>query len=386
MLIGIVGAPNKGKSRFFSCVSKLDVQVANYPFTTIDPDRAVAYLKVPCPSKELGIISKPRTGKLEDGMRDVPIQLMDVAGLVPGAHEGNGMGNKFLDDLSSADGFVHIIDASGKTDLTGQPAHEFEIEKEVLFLDEELRYWILGILKKNAPKFKGRTINELHAVLSGLSYSKNIVLRCARNCQIDEKRIEASDTELEKLSVELSKNAKPKIIVANKADLEGALERAQETAKKLSVEIIPASAQYEYVLSKAREKGIIRYAQGEKEFSIIGNPDTTQTAALEKISKFMKKNNGTGVYTALEKLVFEKIGMIVVYPVEDENAFSDAAGNVLPDAVLMPKESTVIELAAKVHQDLADKFIGAIDAREKRRVAKDHPLKNGDIIKIIRGK
>ncbi|MFH0927458.1 MAG: YchF-related putative GTPase [Candidatus Micrarchaeota archaeon] len=385
MLIGIVGAPNKGKSRFFASVCRVEVQVADYPFTTIDPNRAVAYLRVKCPSVELGIVSTPRNGRLEDGMRDVPVQLVDVAGLVPGAHEGRGMGNKFLDDLSSADGFLQIIDASGRTDLGGQAARDFDLELEAKFLEEEMRFWILGILKKNAAKFRGRDADALSAALSGLSYSAQIVQRCAANAGMNLKRIGGGKEELERLSHELAKNAKPKIIVANKCDVAGARERALALAGK-EYDIVCASAEYEYALQRAKRAGLVEYSDGAREFRVAEKADAKQRAALEKIAKFMEENGGTGVYAALSRLVFEKIGMIVAYPVENENSYSDSLGNVLPDAILMPAGSTVIELAGKVHADLAKKFIGAVDARTKRKVGKEHPLKNGDIIKIIAGK
>ena len=386
MIIGIIGAPNKGKSSFFSCVTHFDAQIANYPFTTIDPNKAVAYLKVKCPSTELGVKSNPRNGRLQNGMRDVPVQLIDVAGLVPNAHEGKGMGNKFLDDLCSANGFLQIIDASAKTDLEGNPVSVFDLQKEIEFLDTELRFWILSILKRNTSKYKGRDIDSLCSVLSGLSYSPELVKKCARTVGIDQKKINADEKEIERLSLELSKNAKPKIIVANKCDLKGAMQNARELAKKTQEQIVCASAQYEQVLQIVKKRGLIRYMEGSNSFEIISDVDEKQKQALQKIAKFLQENDGTGVHRALHKLVFDKIGMIVVYPVENEKTYADSNGNVLPDALLMPRGSTVIELAQKVHADLAKKFIGAIDARKKIRVAKEHPLKNGDVIKIISGR
>ncbi len=385
MIIGVVGAPNKGKSTFFSAACRVDVKIADYPFTTIDPNKAVTYLQVQCPSVELGIKSQPRIGKLENGMREIPIQLVDVAGLVEGAYEGKGMGNKFLDDLSNADGFLHIIDASGKTDLYGQPAIEFDMQKEIEFLENEMRCWILGILKKNSEKIKGRDIGTLITILSGLKYSQNDIEKCVRECKIDQKRINADETELERLSFALIKCAKPKVIVANKADAQDAIERIEKFKKDRNVEVVTCSAQYENILQNATKNKYIKYFSSEDKFEVCKTLEPKQKQALEMIEKFLQKNKGTGVHRAIQKLVFEKIQMIVVYPVENETLFSDSKGRVLPDAILMPKGSTVMDLARKIHQEIADKFIGAIDAKQKRQVAKDYQLKNGDIIKIIRG-
>jgi hypothetical protein len=85
----------------------------------------------------------------------------------------------------------------------------------------------------------------------------------------------------------------------------------------------------------------------------------------------------------LEYVVYELLRLLVVYPVEDEHKLTDKDGNVLPDAYLLEKGSTARDLAYKVHTELGEKFIRAINARTQRVVGQDYALQDGDVIKII---
>ncbi len=85
----------------------------------------------------------------------------------------------------------------------------------------------------------------------------------------------------------------------------------------------------------------------------------------------------------LNRLLFEGLNMIAVYPVENENKYSDQNGNVLPDVILLEKGSTTKDLAYRIHSDIGDRMLYAIDARSKKMLAKDHVLSNGDVIKIV---
>jgi hypothetical protein len=75
--------------------------------------------------------------------------------------------------------------------------------------------------------------------------------------------------------------------------------------------------------------------------------------------------------------------MNVVYPVEDEDKFSDRKGNVLPDAFLIPHSASVHDLAAEIHTDLAKSMIYAVDARTKIRLPADYALRDRDVVKIV---
>ena len=110
MLIGLVGKPSVGKSTFFKAATLAEVEIASYPFTTIKPNHGVGYVKIDCIDKEFNVQCNPNHGFCIDHKRFVPVELMDVAGLVPGASEGKGLGNQFLDDLRQADVFLHIVE------------------------------------------------------------------------------------------------------------------------------------------------------------------------------------------------------------------------------------------------------------------------------------
>jgi hypothetical protein len=149
MKIGVVGKTNVGKSTFFSAATMVDVDISNRIFTTIKPNVGVSYARTNCAEKELGLKCSPRNSKCENGVRLIPISLVDVAGLVPDAHLGKGLGNQFLSDLMEAEGLIHVLDLSGTTDAGGNPTSGYDPEKDILFLEKEIDYWIEAILKKN---------------------------------------------------------------------------------------------------------------------------------------------------------------------------------------------------------------------------------------------
>src|SRR5271157_5635220 len=120
VLVGVVGKPNVGKSTFFAAATLKDVPIADYPFTTIQANVGVAYLRTKCVCKEMGVTDKPRNSICVDGTRLIPVKLVDVAGLVEGASEGRGLGNQFLDEVRQADALIQVVDASGSTDSEGR--------------------------------------------------------------------------------------------------------------------------------------------------------------------------------------------------------------------------------------------------------------------------
>ncbi|MFA5105780.1 MAG: redox-regulated ATPase YchF [Candidatus Micrarchaeia archaeon] len=386
MIVGVVGAPNKGKSTFFSAATKTDVAMADYPFTTIDPNKGVGYCRVKCPHAEIGKECKPRTGSCSNGTRLVPVNIIDVAGLVPGAHEGKGMGNRFLDDLSDADALIQVVDASGGTDLEGNKAQGANPIDEVRFLEEELDYWFEGIIKRNyAGKIKGKGAKELYTAVSGLKVTMSDCEAAARAAEADMKNIMWDDWQIFKFARELRKTSKPVLIVANKADLPGAKENIEKLVAAFGADrVVQCSAVAELALRKAVAAGAIKYFPGDDSFEII-RADERQRAGLEAVAA-MIKGKGSGVQQAIEKAVFGLLGMIAVFPVEDENNYADRNGNVLPDAILLPTGSSALDLAGKIHTDLAQNFICGINARTHMRVGKETPLKNGDVIKIVSGK
>ncbi len=378
MKIAVVGKPSSGKSTFFSAATLVDVPIAAYPFTTIKPNIGVTYASYECVHRELNVKCNPRNSKCFNGKRFIPINLIDVAGLVPEAHLGKGLGNQFLSDLMDAKGLIHVVDLSGLTNEKGEPTKNHDPEKDILFLEKEIDYWIKGILEKNWKNIerKVKTGKELYQVvyeqLSGLGISEDAVKRIIKQGYDD----------LLDLATKIRKENKPIILAGNKIDLKEAQENYENLKQKY--EIIPVSAEAELALRKAAKAGLIEYYPGENDFKILKKLNPKQEEALERIRKeVLEKYGSTGVQEVINKLVFEKLGYFPVYPVEDENKYSDKEGNVLPDVFLMEKGSTALDLAFKVHSEIGEKFLGAINAKTKRKVGKDYELQPNDVIKIL---
>ena len=394
MKIGIIGKANVGKSTFFKALTLADILIANYPFATIKPNIGCAYVRVKAICKELGVHCTPRFGTCQNGTRFVPVEALDVAGLVPGAHEGKGMGNQFLDDLRQADALIHVVDAAGTTNEKGEPvkAGSYDPLEDVRWLDIELDMWYYGILKKGWERFSRQVQQEktqiaraLAKQLSGLNATEVQIEGAIKELKLNrEKPAEWTDDELQKLARIVRIITKPMIIVANKADIS----TAEENIKRMKEEfpeykIIPTSAESELALKEADKKGLIKYVPGDKTFEIIGELSDQQRKALEFIQKnVLDKLESTGVQQALDAAVFEELKYIAVFP-GGVNNLKDSQGRVLPDCFLMPPGSTAYNFAEKLHTDIAKGFIGAIDVRTKRKIGRDYELKHRDIIEIL---
>ncbi|GBF35808.1 ribosome-binding ATPase [Methanofervidicoccus abyssi] len=393
-ILGLVGKPNVGKSTLFNAMTEKAVDIANYPFTTINPNVGISYITTPCPCKELNLKCNPQNSKCIDGIRHIPVEVVDVAGLVPEAHKGKGMGNKFLDDLRQADAFVLVVDASGKTDLEGNPTENHDPVEDVKFLLKELDMWIYGILSKNWDKLARRGQQQKNIVkiiaeqLSGLNISEEDVKSAINTLSLDENPQRWREEDLQNLAGTLRKISKPMIIAANKADHPDAMENIKRLKEEFKDYIvIPTSAEIELALRRAEKAGLIKYDRVKNDFEIVSDSlNEAQRNALEYIREYLKKYGSTGVQEVLNRAYFDLLDMIVVYPVEDENKYSDKKGNVLPDSFLVKKGTTARDLAYMIHTEIGDKFIYAIDARKKMRVGADYQLKDGDIIKIVSAK
>ena len=412
MKIGLVGKPNVGKSTLFAALTSVPAEIADYPFTTIDPNIGIALveLPMPCPCLELSNDSSlakqrnssctPRTGTCKKGIRSVPIQLVDVAGLVPGAHSGKGRGNQFLNDLSRCDLLIQVVDISGSTDLEGNSGFDvntYSGKQEVMFLDEELTLWICDILShqwsRTARKAQGKgrqgVILCIAERLSGLGINKkliNSVLNQVKfNLDMNNPWDWSSET-MYKLSKLIREISFPTIIAANKIDklekggFEGALSLFGESDQPL----FPISADTELALKRIISSGLANFDSRDNKLNISDskNLDNKHIRGIQAIQSRLNVIEKTGVSDLLQYSVFNKLKKIVAYPVFDDSKWTDVEGNILPDALLLSPNSTARDLAYAVHSDLGDGFVKATNARNGRGLGSDYEIQSGDVIRI----
>jgi hypothetical protein len=394
-LLGVVGKPNTGKSTFFSAATLAPAEIASYPFTTIKPNRGVGYIRTLCVHKEFNVQDNPQNSLCIDGVRLIPVELIDCAGLVPGAWQGRGLGNQFLDEIRKADALIHIVDAAGATDSEGRLVKQGSHDpmEDVRFLEVEITMWLVQILKRDWPKL-ARTVESgvqdlialLEERLSGLAIKRSHILEAVRKAGLNaEKPTAWSENDLIKFLDTLRRIAKPMLIAGNKIDLEPA-EQNVERLKTQNYIVVPCCAEAELALRRATEKEWIDYKPGDCNFNIVKPESLTETQrkALQTIKeKILQKFGTTGVQDAINMAYFKLLNMIVVYPVEDIEKLADHKGNVLPDAYVVPYGTTARQLAYMIHTELGEGFIYAIEAREKRRIGENQVLKDRDVISIV---
>ncbi|WP_372480620.1 redox-regulated ATPase YchF [Halomicrobium sp. HM KBTZ05] len=386
--VALAGKPNAGKSTFYTAATESEVDVGNYPFTTIDANRGVSYVRTDCPCLD----REERCGDehCRDGKRYVPVELLDVAGLVPGAHEGRGLGNQFLDELTNADVILNVVDASGGTNEEGEPVEigDHDPVEDVDFVETELDLWLASIVDRNweaverasrSPEFD--LDEELTDMLTGVGATPKDVATVLREMSYPEDPIAWTDDHRETLAREIRLRTKPIVVVANKADIAPPenVERLREAAEV----VVPATADGELGLCRAADAGVVDYDPGDDDFQILGDVSDDQREGLEQIRDVMDEWDGTGVQQALDRAVYDLLNMLTAYPVQSESKWTDGQGNVLPDAFLLPDGSTPKDLAYAVHSDIGEGYLHAVDAREDRRISDDHELSEGDVIKIV---
>ncbi len=393
MELGVVGKPNVGKSTFFSAATLAPALIANYPFTTIEPNRGVAFVRVRCPHLEIGKPCAPIHGGCENGTRFVPVDVLDVAGLVPNAHEGRGLGNKFLDDLRQAAAFIDVVDASGSTDFEGNPVKPGTHDplEDVRFLADELAHWVRGILARDLDKVARRAELEetpiervLHDRLAGLGVTENQIHTALLDAGMDSRPSKWTAEDALRLSKRILLRGKPMMVAANKADI-AAPEAIERLTKEAGTIVVPTAAAYELALRRAAKAGLIAYEPGASSFRVLDSGKLTaeQLAGLKKIEAFLAARGSTGVQPCIERAARDLLNLVVVFPVEDETRWTDKKGNVLPDAFLVPRGATAKDLAFRVHTDLGKGFIRAINARTRMVVGHDYAVQDGDVIKIV---
>ncbi|MDD5253967.1 MAG: redox-regulated ATPase YchF [Candidatus Nanoarchaeia archaeon] len=396
MIIGLVGKPSAGKSTFFKAATLAEVEIANYPFTTINKNEGIGYIKIDCIDSFFKVQCNPRFGYCINHKRFVPVRMIDVAGLVPDAHKGKGRGNQFLDDLRQADALIHVVDVSGSLNENGEPVAvgSYDPAKDIEFLEYELDMWFFQILSKGWDKFsrqaqqeKANIVKAIAKQLSGLGTKENIVESSIKKLNLSNEISFWDNNQLKELAKELRRSTKPTIIAANKIDVKGADEKFKELRKQFpDLLIIPCSAESELALREASKNNLIEYIPGESDFKIIGSLNDKQKKGLEFIKEdILNKYKSTGVQDVLNKSVFDLLKYIAIFP-GGMNKLEDSNGNILPDCFLMPPNSTALDFAYSLHTDLGDNFIKAMDVKKRLPVGKDHKLNHLDVIEIMHKK
>lgn len=391
MQIGLLGKTNVGKSTFFSAATESPAQIGNFPFTTIEPNVGIAYVKSDCACKHFGISHENQL--CINGTRFIPVKLIDVAGLVPGAHEGKGLGNKFLDDARQAEALIHVVDIAGSTDIQGQPVPigTHDPKEDVEFVEEEFDQWFKQILLREWEKLtkeieqkRTKLVEGIARRFSGLAIKEYDVHEVLQKFNLISKNPnDWNDSDITTFVKELRRKTKPILIAANKADLCKDLKIVNDIQKDTKTVI--CSAETELILKKAAKAGLVNYVVGNENFTLNDNVEVSpqQQKALDLVKTVLSKIKSTGVQSVLDSAIFDLLKLIVVFPVEDESRLCNKDGEVLPDAKLLPLNSTAKDLALTIHADIAKGFLHAINVKTKQRIGADHQLKHGDVIKIV---
>ncbi|MFW9874849.1 MAG: YchF-related putative GTPase [Candidatus Thorarchaeota archaeon] len=398
LTIGIIGKPSSGKTTFLNATCLTNAKVSELPFTTIDPNKGVAYVKTNCVCKELEVEDNPKNSICIEGFRFIPINMLDVAGLVPDAHKGKGLGNKFLNDLIKADILLHITDISGSLDKSGNIVSMGKNDPydDILFLENEINLWFKDIIEREDwSKFtkgmrteKKKIVDALYERLSGMKITKNQIIQSLQKTNLIGKNPSTwEDHDILIFSAMLRKISKPILIVANKIDKEISEKNLIDLKKKYNGNLIPCSALAEQVLRNYHEEKIIEYIPGSADFKIIDKSKLTKKE-IDTLSKIKQKilipYGSTGVQNVLNFASKNIANQICVYPVSDINTYSDNKNNILPDAFLIEKGTRLKDFVReKIHSDFANNFMFGIDAKTKKRLGENYELKDKDVIKIV---
>jgi len=394
--VGLIGKTNAGKTTFFNSATLGVEEISTYPFTTKQPKVGNASVLSLCVHREFNVKDTPKNSRCIDGWRFVPIELVDLPGLIKGAWQGKGLGNQFLSVAAQSDVLLHVVDASGSIDSTGRLAEPGTGDPiaDVADVEEEIVLWYLKLFEGNRDKIVrsinsgSETVQSVTEIFRGIGVKEWHVKKALHDNGLENRKIEEFESEeTRQFASTLREISKPTLIVANKVDLSSAADnfkRLREHNKHMLV--VPCSADAELTLRRAQVKGLIKYFPGDERFEI--NEKTSLNEKQKWALNFIRKDIlgeylQTGVQFALNVAVFKLLNMNVVYPVADQSKLSDKNGNVLPDAYLMRNGSSIEDLANEIHTDLAKGILYAIDIRSGLRLPINYLIKDRDVLSIV---
>ncbi|KAJ1615244.1 GTP binding protein [Cryptosporidium canis] len=415
-IIGCIGKPSSGKSTFFSSITDTSAKIGNYPFTTIEPNVGIAHYITECPCRKYNVVCKPNYGACNSGYRYIPIKVFDVAGLIPGAHLGNGLGNKFLDDIRHAHVLLHIIDISGNTNEKGEQTTNYNPINDHEWLLKEIEMWIFNniytswatIVRKSKAaniqvnklllsQFSGYGCNELmmNKLLSLMKIKDPIDLSSWDKSNV---------TDLVKQFVKIRF---PFVLVLNKADVisevcDSNIVRFYEIYGDKH-EIVVASSLAELFIKKMVSQNYIKlvYENNSYNYCSFITKDDSQidgANALKRMDDKLKsrlenfkdvvlfRHGATGVQDAINKAV-DLLGLIPVYPVKNIRTFTnrpyeETNSSAFQDCILVPNGITVKALLKSLHIDPERGFV-SIEAPGGVRVSEHQVLsREMNVLKI----
>ncbi|KAF0688145.1 Aste57867_20217 [Aphanomyces stellatus] len=402
LVIGCVGKPSAGKSTFFNAVTDGKAKVGNFPFTTIEPNEGITYYMTECPCKSRGKsdVCKPKYGQCVGGTRHIPVKLLDVAGLIPGASEGAGLGNKFLDDLRHAHVLLHIIDVSGTTNEKGEATIGYNPLNDADWLTMEIHNWVYNNLWRRWVSIARRhaaTQSSLRATfqaqLSGYGASAATILAMldAMGDQTKEPCVLTSwgEPEVHALVDAFLAQRFPTILVLNKADVGNETDKNIENVvdKYGGDRCFVASAASEVFLRNMHAKRHIRYDPGDMVYTTAEDDASLlpllpkMSARLDQVSDMVLFRHGsTGVRAAINAAV-QLSNMVVVYPVKSLKNFTTTDGDVFGHAVLVRQGTTVRDVAHVLSPVVGANYLYA-EGEDGRRLAEDEVATNNLIVKF----
>ena len=351
LTIGIVGLPNVGKSTLFNALTKNNVLAANYPFATIEPNTGV----VGVPDARLGQLAK-----VFGSEREIPatVTFVDIAGIVRGASEGEGLGNKFLANIRESDAICQVIRAFSDPDVVHVDG-EVSPSNDIETINTELILADMQTLEKAIPRLqKEARVDKSRAAILAAAEEAQTVLNAGTT-------IFASKLDAEPLRELFLLTAKPFIYVFNLDDNELADDSLKAELSKL---VAPAEA-------------VFLDAKLEAELSEL--PDDE---ALELLQSVGQNESGIAV---LSRVGFDTLGLQTYL----------TAGPKESRAWTIPKGATAPEAAGVIHTDFQKGFIKAevvafadlmetgsmAEAKAKGKVrieGKDYVMHDGDVVEF----